>query len=917
MTLAHNANMSALREENSIAKPFSIPQAFFAACESAPDRVAIQIKEGAEYRRLTYRDLAQQVRAFAAALMTSGVERGDRIAIFMENRPEWAVAYLGIVTAGCTAVPLDVQVSPAELASLLRRSRARFVIVSDHSRARVSTVVEESTQSLSIWSVDEAVARRPLGSGASIGAEADRAAFPPVDAEDVASLLYTSGTTGLPKGVLLTHRNLMSNATGLLSYGLAGPEDNFLLVLPLHHPYPFMLGLLVPLLLGARITILTSLKGPDLIQCMQETRITIFIGVPQLYAMMRRAIFDRMHGQPFVLRTVARGLLAVSGLWLALTGWKLGAVFFRTVHRRLGGALKLLASGGAKLDPQVFWDFERIGFTIREGYGLTETSPVVAFNPIDRPKIGSVGLPLPGVEVRIVAPDAQGIGEVAVRGPNVMKGYDGDPEATRQAIRDGWFHTGDLGYLDADGYLFLVGRSKELIVTPGGKKIQPEELEAIYEQSPAIAEICLLGREDTGELQAVVVPDLDYLAAKKVPDIRQHLKDELTRIGLTLPPHKRVTKLSIVKEPLPRTRLGKLRRHEVAALLVREPKAAEPTAALTAEDAALFATEEAKSVLEAIQRVLPESKSVSLSDHLDLDLGLDSLRRMEVVAILEQRYGPLPDSFAMETVTVRDVIEKLQAYAQGTQKADEVGGVSWDTIIEAPPPPELEALLFRAPSGVERGVVGAMRVILRTVLRIGFRFQAQGIERLPRRGPFVLVANHTSYFDPFVILTTVPAHIFTDLYILGWEAYFRGRFLRWVARIGHVIPLGIETSFLTALRMAVAVLKLGKSLLIFPEGERSVDGRLLPFKKGVGILASHLHVPVVPMWIEGTYRVLPVGARWPRRHPIALRIGPPVTITCEQVEQWKAEGLDPSEMATQRIRAAVESLAGETVCSSA
>ena len=739
--------------------------------------------------------------------------------------------------------------------------------------------------------------------------------MPPVQIhpEDVASLLYTSGTTGKPKGVLLTHRNLLSDAWALRNSGLASADDNFLVMLPLHHSYPFMIACLVPLLIGARMTFLQSLKGPDLLQCLQETQITMLVGVPQVFAMIRRAVFDRLLSRPPLVRALVSSLLMLSDSVRRRTGWNLGRVLFREVHQRVGGSLRLLCSGGAKLNPEVARDLERLGFTILEGYGLTETSPVVTFNPLAKPKIASVGIPIPGVKVRIVNPDLAGVGEVAVSGSTVMKGYDGNPTATAESIRDGWFHTGDLGYLDHEGYLFLTGRSKELIVTEGGKNIFPEELEADYQTSPAIAEICLIGANCAGEgaegIHAVILPNFDYLNAQKVLDIRRYIKDELTRISLTLPPYKRITGISLIKEPLPRTRLGKIQRHKVASLLETEVRLEEKKLELSEMDQAMLGTETARRVLAILATLLPKTKQIHLDDHLDLDLGLDSLRRVELIASLEQQFGPLPDTLAKEVITVKDVINKLSALVLGPRERTATSFQSWHDLLEARPPLELTTRLLRTPSFGQRSIETVVRVILWLIGRLIFRLSVQGLEHLPRQGSFLLAPNHVSYADPFVVLTSLPKTVFDQLFALGWEPYFRSWIGRWVARIGHVIPVGTDTSLVTVLQTASTVLRQGKGLLIFPEGERSIDGHLLPFRNGIGILACELGIPIVPAWLEGTYQVLPVGAHWPRRYPISLWLGTPLTITQDMIGEWKSQGVDPYDTAAHRIREAVSNLA--------
>ena len=891
--------------------PGTIPEAVFAVARRDPERVAMQIKQERAYRQCTYRQLVEQVEALAAALMRHDLRCGDRVAIIAENRPEWLIAYMATLAAGATVVPLDIQLSSGDLARLLARSGARLVFVSATTwpllqkvGLPVTVIAFDPLHDSGCLFLDEWVRAGRTG-----GVEK-----PKLSSEDVSSLLYTSGTTGEPKGVRLTHRNLLSNAKALAQSGLASAEDRFLAILPLHHAYPFMVTGLVPLLLGAQITFLPTLKGPELMRCLREARITFLVGVPQVFEMVRRGIVERINQRPMPVRLVTHLLLAFSGAVRRHVRMNLGPVLFATVHRQFGPSVRFLVSGGARLDPEVAQFLFSIGFTLLEGYGLTETSPVVTFTPSAKQKIGSVGVPIPGVEVRIVNADATGIGEVTVNGPNVMQGYDADLQATADAIHDGCFYTGDLGYLDQDGYLFLTGRAKELIVTAGGKNIVPEELEARYHRSPAIDEICIVGTARAGEggegLHAVVLPNFDYIKSLQVVDIRQLLKDELTRIGLPLPSYKRISGLTIVATPLPRTRLEKIQRYRVAAMVTTAGEAAALAQPLSEADQALMETEVARRIVRALQRFVEKERHIAPGDHLDLDLGFDSLRRVELLAALEQSFVRLPDSLVHEVMTVRELIERVSA-----QTHDETGagrGVqSWSAILKAEPPAELRDLLPAPSAWPHRLLAAFVRTALRLAFQVGCRLRVTGADRLPLNGPFLLAANHTSYLDPFVILAAAPATVSGRLYSIGWQAYFRGALMQWVARVGRVIPVGLEASLVTALQAAALVLRQGRGLLIFPEGQRSVDGTLKPFRHGIGILACELSVPVIPIWIDGTFQAWPVGAGWPRPYPVSLAVGRPLIVTRDLINEWRREGREPYQAATQAIRDAIVALAPE------
>ena len=886
----------------------TIPDAVFAVARRWPDRTAAQIREEQGYRRCSFGQFLEQAEGIASSLRRHGLQRGDRVALLSENRPEWLIAYMGIVASGCIVVPLDIQMTSEDLARLLIRSGAQVGFVSattwpwfKQAGVPLTVVSFDRAQEAGCISLSEWIEAGRVGRGDATE----------IYREDVAAILYTSGTTGDPKGVCLTHRNLLSNAESMMNTDLGKEEDQFLGILPLHHAYPFMATGLIPLLLGAGVTFLPSLKGPLLLQCLKEANITILVGVPQVFAMMNRAISDGLARRPWALRQLLRRLMGVT-YWVRMrSGFNLGQFLFGSLHRQLGPSLRLLVSGGAKLDPEVARFFWSLGFTLLEGYGLTETAPVVTFTSPIRTKPGSVGLPISGVTVRIVHADSTGIGEVVVAGPSVMQGYDGDPAATTEVIHDGWFHTGDLGYLDDDGYLFLSGRAKELIVTAGGKNIVPEQLESLYRRSPAIGDICILGVTRAGEggasLHAVVVPNFDYIKSLKGVDIRQLIKTELTSVGQSLPSYQRMSGLTIVRDPLPRTRLEKLQRHRVAAMIKTVGVKAESAPPLSAEDLALMENEVGRGVIGILQSFIDKDRLTVPSDHLDLDLGFDSLRRVELVSALEQRFGRLPESLAHEVMTVRELIEQVRDTHTGLAAADPTVQ-SWSKTLSLHPAAALRDYVLAPQTGLQRLIERGLRAVLLVGFRKGFGLHIAGGEHLMLNGPCLLAANHASLLDPLVIFAVIPEQLFAGLYSMGWQPFFEGTLLRWVAHIGRMIPVGPQTSLVSALQAGALVLRRGGSLLIFPEGQRSVDGSVDDFRPGIGILACELLVPVLPLRIEGSFQAMPIGSRWPHAHPISLSIGPPVHITRELVEQWREEGRDPYLAATAIIREAIMAL---------
>jgi long-chain acyl-CoA synthetase len=894
--------------------------AFEAVAARQPDRLALQIKEDAGYRHLVYGEVARQVRALAAAMVRVGLRPGDRVALVSENRPEWIVAYFAVTAAGGTAVPLDVQLSDGEIATVLEHAGCRIGIACGKQAARLLALNRERALSRVVGLDAGASEGRLLAFRAVLqdAAGAHAVSLPTVTEDALASILYTSGTTGTPKGVMLTHANFLANTRSVLDFGLVNADDNLLALLPLHHAFAFTVQLIL-LFTGARLTFPASLKGPDLIACMQETGVTLLVGVPQLFYMLHKGIFDEIERRPVARRWLLRSLLRLSGA-LRPRGINLGRIVFAPVHRKFGGRLRILASGGARLDPAIAGDFLALGFTMTEGYGLTETSPVACFNPLDRMRPGSVGIPLPGVEVKVANPDADGVGEIAIRGPNVMKGYYKNPAATAEVMQTGWFLSGDLGFLDADGYLTITGRVKEVIVLSSGKNIYPEEVEEPYLKSPYIKEVCLVpqtaerGGAEVEGLLALVLPDLDSFRAEGMTNVFETIRWDMENIGRNLPAYKRPTGLVIVKEGFPRTRLGKIQRHLVAQRFrdERAQAAGVPEAPPSDADVALLEDEVGRRVLEYLREAV-KKPVVRFDDNLELDLGMDSLARLEMLVALEEMFGvEIPDEAAAECFTVAEVVEHLQAL-RGTPlgAAAAARRPGWGKILTGSAPAEVQAMVEASSRPSASVVTAVTRAICAAVFRTAYRLRVQGLRHVPAHGPVILVSNHCSYFDAFLLAASLPLRICQQIFYMGFEWFFRQPILAWWGRGVRVIPVDMDTYLMRALQASALVLKQGKILCVFPEGERSVDGRVRPFLKGVGILARELKVPVLPAHISGAFETWPRGQSLPKIHRIRVRFGPVVTPE-ELLAGEGPRGGDEYETIVMRLRERVIALGRES-----
>jgi long-chain acyl-CoA synthetase len=692
--------------------------------------------------------------------------------------------------------------------------------------------------------------------------------LPDISDDSLALIVYTSGTTGEPKGVMLTHKNICFDAQAVIQAELISGTARLLALLPLHHTYPFLANLITPLFAGATVVLIATLQGQEILKAIKEENISVLVGVPQLYSMLTKGLQGAIESS--LPAVISKRLVAVSGAIRRKTGINAGKMLFKKVHDQFGPSFLFFASGGAKLDAQIGEYLFALGFIVVEGYGLTETSPIVTFNHLKKQKLNSVGFPLPGVEVQIFEKDPQGIGEIAIRGANVMKGYYKNPGETSRVFRDGWFLSGDLGYQDKEGYLYITGRQKEVIVLPSGKNIYPEEIENHYLQSPAIKEICVTSAKEGSSLQAWIVPDMDYMKQEGVTNISERIRWEMKSLSSELPSFKRVKGCQISLDPLPRTQLGKIRRFLVSHSMKKPEAKVQKT-----EYASPLDTKTGKMIVDYL-KTLSEKEVIRLDDNIELDLGLDSIQMVEMVTALEAMSGlRFTQDFFQQSPTVKDVIEYIEKSGQTLSENSELK-TSWAAIIkdaalqkimeEVPPSRTFMSRFFYA-NGLS---------IIRLAFKAYCGLEVTGQENLPKQEPFIITPNHVSYIDGFAIAAAVPQTCQDRLYFLGLEKFFTGSILGSFARFAQVIDINPETQTYRSINLSAYLLQKGKVLCIFPEGGRSFDGELMDFKKGVGILSKELNIPLVPVLIDGLYQVLPRGAWYPKPYKVRVIFGKPV-----------------------------------------
>jgi long-chain acyl-CoA synthetase len=792
------------------------------------------------------------------------------------------------VAAGHTAVPLDTAFNCEQVEKLLHDCGASLIFAD----AKHLPIVRYASPGhpLRIALIDDSdLPRQPELPALREMYRAGVGGFTPSSAkpDDVACILYTSGTTSDPKGVMLSHANLRGEMESVFRFVRLDSTDAILGVLPLFHALAQMINLMLPMACGARVVFLEALNTSELLRALSERNITIFCCVPQFFYLIHERVFQEARKRGTVIWAAFRAMLALSRAGREL-GLNPGKVFFKKVHTLLGPKMRYLCTGGSRFDVAIGRDFHALGFDFLQAYGLTETTGGALATPPESNVIGSVGKPLPGNQAKIVAAkpaeDGSGrmVGEIAIRGPVVMKGYYNRPEATAEVIRDGWLHTGDLAYTDAGGNFFITGRQKEIIVLSSGKNIYPEEIESYYLKSPWIQEACVMGLEGapgdpvSERLHAVIVPNLDLLRQKKVVNMREVIRYDVENISSHLPAAKRILSYDIWQEDLPRTTTRKLRRFEIESRVRRMQASGARNSEgqlareLTDEESDWMSQPEVQQAI-AIVRAAAKNSVARLHprDNLELDLGLDSMERVELLVQLEhQLSADVENSAASEVYTVRELIDLIR----GNMGKGATQAVGWETLLANEANDSELAAITK-----ERPITGRLWYLLGRIANLFakdvFHLKVSGIEKLPAKGPFILCANHQSYLDAPVLTAAMPWQIFRDVFYVGDSEKFGSGPARTVARFLRLIPVDPDANLVPAMRAGAYGLRRGKILVLYPEGERSIDGIPKSFKKGAAILARHLNVPIVPVAQDGFFEAWPRGRNFQRFAPLRIAIG--------------------------------------------
>ena len=876
---------------------------FVECAERWPDNVALEIQRHDRIESCTYAELHRMAESVGRWVTENGFARGSRLAIVADNHPRWVAAYLGIIAAGCTVVPLDTALHADQLATLLKDSGTSALFCDAKHAQAAREAVASLNVGLVLMDPDRMVQQSDSENWlANLPAifDAGPGQFQPAPAaaDEVASLLYTSGTTADPKGVMLTHANFLGEVEAVFNWVDIGPADALLGVLPMFHVLAQMANLLLPLVKGARVVYLETLNTTELLRALRERNITAFAVVPQFFYLIHDRIFQEVAKRGALAQRAFRLLVAFNRT-LRKVGINAGPILFGKVHETFGEKMRYLVTGGSRFDPQIAADFYDLGIDVLQAYGLTETTAAVFANSPTNNVIGSVGKAMKGVEAKIVyatneaqsEEDGPATGEIALRGAVVMKGYWNRPDATAAVLRDGWFYTGDLGYFDADRNLFLTGRRKEVIVLSNGKNIYPEEVEAHYLKSPYIKELAVMGLEGKpGEggdrLHAVIVPNFDALRQKKIVNAKEVIRFDIESLSQQIASTKRIGSYEIWQEDLPRTTTRKIKRFEVEKRVkANQTRRADDDAELPAEQP-LTADEvewldqagvqQALNIVREAARTAPPTLRPTLN--LELDLGLDSMQRVELLSQIEEQLGGnVEESQLAEIYTVRELIDAVvhsaASGAGGPGTRPEFAG--WRAIL-AEEPIAADVVSLAQPKPFSDAFWYLVSRLIQVIALDRFDLHVRGIEKLPQSGAYILSSNHQSYIDPVILASILPPEVFHKVFAVGTSEIFGKGFMLRLARSLRVVVVDPDANLIPAMRAGAFGLRQGRPLILYPEGERSIDGTPKVFKKGAAILSIHLQVPIVPIAIEGFYEAWPRNKPFHGFAPLKIVIGDPI-----------------------------------------
>jgi len=767
-------------------------------------------------KSISYHELLKIIHQFANQFKSKNFEK---VAILSENREEWVEAFYCGWENDCIVVPIDHGASNDDVTYILNDCKPELIFTSNLKQIELDKILPNLTYVPEIWNFDK---QQPAPY------ETDHIWNKPADNQKTAVIIYTSGTTGNPKGVMLSFNNLLANLFEVCDIvNIFRPERQVLMLLPLHHILPLLGTLIAPYYAGSTIVLSPSMQSGDLMETLKNNKVAVMISVPRLYELMYKGIKAKID-----VSLAAKSLYRLFSV-IPLKG--LAKKVFKKVHQSFGGNLQIMVSGGAALSPEVGKFFKTLGFEILEGFGMTEAAPMITFNRPGKARIGTPGQALNSVQLEIHD------GEIVAKGPNIMKGYYNRPEETAEVIVDGWLHTGDLGYLDKKGFLYITGRKKEIIVLSNGKNVNPVEIEEkLMRLSAFINEAAVFLNQQS--IHALIVPDYNALSEKEVKDPYTYFKEVvIPDYNKSASSYKRILQFTLIKEEIPRTRLGKIQRFKLPEMVNQPSKknkvVDEPQ------------TEEYKTVKLFLEDQV--NSSISPDDHLEFDIALDSLGKLGLIDFIENTFGvKIEEDKLLKFPSIRKMVE----YITDNKLKHKVEQINWSSVFK-------EKVTLKLPKAwFTQGLINSSS---KYFFKLYFKYRGEGVQNVPE-GPCIIAPNHQSFFDGLFVSSLLKRKTMKTTYFYAKKKHVNNWFLRFMASRNNIIVMDVNKDLKESIQKLGEVLRMGRKIIIFPEGTRTKNGELGDFKHTFAILSKELNVPVVPVSINGAYDALPTGKKFPK-----------------------------------------------------
>lgn len=785
-----------------------------------------------ENNHINYIDLVNNIKYYSDNFIN--LEENKFGLIIMENRPEWIYSFFTIWDKNSAAIAIDAQSSPKEILYVLEDSNPDIIMCSNETEKNILEAIsnynfKDNIKVLNVdnFKIDDEKMKKIANSQFELRNP---------EGNQTAAMLYTSGTTGSPKGVMLTYNNLMTEMEGIYEKGIFDHRDQILALLPFHHVLPLTATVLLMLRYQTSIVFVRKIASKEIFEALEKNRVTALIGVPRVFKLFYDGIKQQIDAK-FITRAIFKIMSKSKSI-------PLKRKVFSKVHKKFGGHLDFIVAGGAKLDPEIARFYETLGIYSLEGYGLTETSPVIAVNSKKERKIGTIGKKLYNVDVKIENE------ELWVKGPIVMKGYYNKPEKTAEVMtEDGWFKTGDLAKIDEEGYITIIGRRNSMIVLSNGKNIDPETLEnrLIAKSDKLIKEAGIFNHQN--KLAAIIIPDLLECRKRNINNVKTYIKNIVEDYNLSAHNYEKVLDYKVFEEELPKTRVGKLRRFMLPNLyeqnVVKKAKVAEPD----------------NEVYKILKEYVKKAKGIEPQpeENLELEIGMDSLDIVEFFAYIENNFGLQLDE---EKFAEMPNLKLLSEYINEKAVKIENNEINWKQIIEEAKPIKDDK---------NRWITKFLKVFLDVIIKVYFRIQRNGREKLDPK-PKIYVSNHQSFIDPLILGSLLPKSILYNTIFLAIDWYFKKFPLKLLVSNGNVILIDINKNIRKSVEEIVGYLKSGKNVLIFPEGARTKDGKVAEFKKVFAIISKELGIDVQCLGIKGGFEAYSRYMKFPKPKKIKVAV---------------------------------------------